>query len=141
MVEPGKDAHPRLRELWDAVVSPRVVWRLHYNMPPNDPRVQDISEEEILDDLMILSYRVLREELERKPALTQASSEDRVDAWRKAQDAAEKGDDEVHNEHVARMKRALRGKGAMTEATTAPPVKAPAPTKGSRWAMPWGPRA
>ena len=141
MMEPGKDAHPRLRELWDAVMAPREVWRLHYNLPPNDPRVRDIADEEIWEDLMLLSYRTLREELERKPALGEATSDDRALAWRKAQADGEKGVDEVHNDHVARMMRALRGKGSQAEVMELPPPAAPAPTKGSRWTAPWGKRA
>lgn len=35
----------------------RTAWRLHYNLPPTDPRYLNATEDEILEDAVLLAFR------------------------------------------------------------------------------------
>lgn len=41
---------------WTAARDYRTVWRLQYNLAPNDPKVLAVTEDEMLHDLMVLVY-------------------------------------------------------------------------------------
>lgn len=52
---------PAVRRAWEDSTSAMTMWRLFYRMPPNDPRVQDVTEEEVLHDLLVLEFVKWRE--------------------------------------------------------------------------------
>lgn len=69
VMQPDEGDHPHLHELWRAAASPRTVWRLRYNLPPNDPRFLDMTDAEIVDDLLLRMYHDLRVDIAHNPAL------------------------------------------------------------------------
>lgn len=72
-MQPGEDAHSRLRELWQDAASATTVWRMRYNMPPTDPRVLAATESDIMEDLLRLAYYDLRLQIARNPSLAVTS--------------------------------------------------------------------
>lgn len=58
-------------------------WRLHYGMPPNDPRVLEATEEEVLRDLLVLRSRSMLAQEARNPT---AAAVDRLTMDRSAAD-------------------------------------------------------
>jgi hypothetical protein len=125
---PDEDAHPRLRELWDESSSALMVWRMRYNLPPNDPRVVDITDDELFEDLLRLAYYDLRQHARTKPAVLEMAKRGRADAYRKAIDEAK--DDPSY----AAMIAAVKGKPP-----PATPAADRATTKRRRWS-PFGGR-
>ena len=127
-MQPGKDTHPRLHELWNASSSALTVWRLRYNMPPNDPRVLSITDEEVFDDLATLAYFDLRAEIASTPSLSEQSNPERREAWSDAQARVDRGENEVLNSDLDRLARVLGVKrekpnDAPPEAPPMPPAK------------------
>ena len=68
-MQPSEDDHPRIRELWAGSAAPLTWWRMKYNLPPNDPRVLDVDENVVLDDLLVTSFNELRAAIARSPSL------------------------------------------------------------------------
>jgi len=68
-MQPSEDDHPRIRELWAESAAPLTWWRMKYNLPPNDPRVLDVDENMVLDDLLLTSFNELRAAIARSPSL------------------------------------------------------------------------
>ena len=56
--EPGGQTagHPTVTDAEIEADSIWTLWRLAYGMPPNDPRFQDITEEEVLTDLLVRHF-------------------------------------------------------------------------------------
>lgn len=129
-MQPGKDAHPRLRELWDAAASAFTIWRLRYNMPPNDPRVLSIADEEVFEDLVLLSYVDLRAEIAATPALSEQTDPERRDAWKDAQGIVDRGENEVLNNDLDKLGRLL---GVKREKASEPTAVAPAKPAAKSW--------
>lgn len=123
---PDEDAHPRLRALWDESSSAHMVWRMRYNLPPNDPRVLDITDEEMFDDLMRLAYYDLRQAARAKPSVLEAAKRGRAQAYEDAMREAKS------DPQYAAMLAALKPKPAT-------PAKDRATTLRSRWS-PFGRR-
>ena len=140
-MQPGKDDHQRLHELWGASTSALVVWRPRHQMPPNDPRVLSISEEDMLDDLLVLAFVDLRAEIAARPSLGEQTNPERRQQWEAAQRAIDAGDTGTLNADLEKLARAL---GKPPPKPVEPSPVSPAPSKGKGlMAMfnPWGPDA
>ena len=49
-------SHPALVLAWRDANDHRTAWRLRYNLPANDPRVLDATDDEIVHDLLVQRY-------------------------------------------------------------------------------------
>lgn len=120
-MQPSEGDHSRLHELWREAASVRTVWRLRYNLPPNDPRVLEITDAEVVDDLLLRLYHDLHVQIAHEPSLGVVTNRDEQ---QRLLDIA-KHERETGNlaAQVAAYKRAMSG------APRTPPDPSPAPEK------------
>lgn len=120
-MQPSEGDHPRLHELWREAASVRTVWRLRYNLPPNDPRALEITDAEVVDDLLLRLYHDLHVQIAHQPSLGVATNRDEQQRLRDIlQHERETGDLAAQ---VAAYKRAMSG------TSPKPPEPAAAPEK------------
>ena len=88
---PGPKPHSAVQAAFDASRDWFTQWRLRYNLPPNDPRYLEITEAEVLQDMLTIHFHRkwmtreldgISEALEDLEDL--ALDQDRVDAFQQA---------------------------------------------------------
>jgi hypothetical protein len=110
--EPRYGAHPWLVDAWRAAGSSRTQWRLYYKLPPNDPRVLELTEEECIRDLLVIRYRRHLIDLELQPIETQSADATFRAAMMRMKKQASSPD------HLAMVRRRIEA--AKKEATATP---------------------
>lgn len=134
-MQPGEDAHPRIRELWEESAAPLTWWRLRYNLPPNSPLVLDADEGMVLDDLLLVSFNDLRNAIAKSPSLGVATDPAAVKAFEKAQNDAETVERTKRQMERIRQFEAAGGKPEPKP----PPVSQPKSASGMLQKLnPWG---
>ena len=70
-------------------MSPYTMWRLHYKLPPNDPRALEVDDETVLRDLLVITYRdhrlsrLMNPELEQEDQANKRSAHRRMMTFKK----------------------------------------------------------
>lgn len=88
--DPGGDINPLLIQAEAEINNPRTVLRLRYGLPPGDERIMQLTEEEVLVELLLLHQVAKRNEQEANPnkAMVDALGAS-ADVWKRLQHRAD----------------------------------------------------
>lgn len=115
-----------VRQARELYAEPRAVWRALYNLPINDPRALEATEEEVLQDLLIRHYQRQEAEIANDP--TGAKRADMQDPDALARMAKRQREWALSPEVQAQFRRFLahdRGEKPVDAKPTATPPPAP----------------